>query len=542
MAKKKRGKAVARRIERAVAALKLTPEAVAGSRRLRKRKKAAVAPPTTAKAIFAPMERPPWIPKDVPKMAMDDAISQSTGWAVGQFNSIFAEGLAFLGYPLLAELAQRAEYRRGVETLATDMTRKGIKVKATSTDEDADEKADRVKMLEAMLKRLQIMTVLKKAVELDGFFGRGHVYLDTDDTDDRDELQTPLGTASLDDEVSKAKVSPEHALKALRAIEPVWTYPLGYNTNDPLRSDWYKPQIWQVMAKPIHEHRLLTIVSREVPDLLKPAYSFGGLSLTQMAKPYVDNWLNTRQAVADIIESFSVFVLATDLQALLASAADGEQLDARIEMFLNHKNNQGLMVVNKDKEEFSNISAPLSSLDALQAQVQEHMAAVFAIPIVKLFGIQPTGLNASSDGEIRMYYDWVHSQQELVLDDPIRRILGFAQLSLFGEVDPDITFEFVRLWEMDDVQASQVRKTDAETGQILIEGGVISPEEERKRIGEDPDTLYPGLDVDDMPEPPQEEEPGEGDFPAPAPGGAAPGGGPADDRPKNAPPAQKKAA
>ncbi|MGF6605041.1 hypothetical protein P3T23_009802, partial [Paraburkholderia sp. GAS448] len=47
--------------------------------------------------------------------------------------------------------------------------------------------------------------------------------------------------------------------------------------------------------------------------MLKPAYAFGCLSLSQIAKPYVDNWLRTRQSVSDLLHSFSTMVLKTNL-------------------------------------------------------------------------------------------------------------------------------------------------------------------------------------------------------------------------------------
>ena len=50
-----------------------------------------------------------------------------------------------------------------------------------------------------------------------------------------------------------------------------------------------------------------------------PAYAFGGLSMTQMMKPYVDNWLQTRQSVNDIIQNFSTSVLKTDMGTLTES-------------------------------------------------------------------------------------------------------------------------------------------------------------------------------------------------------------------------------
>ena len=58
------------------------------------------------------------------------------------------------------------------------------------------------------------------------------------------------------------------------------------------------------MSQEFHASRLLTIIPFPVSDLLKPAYSFGGVPLIQMGKPYVDNWLNARQAVADILQGY----------------------------------------------------------------------------------------------------------------------------------------------------------------------------------------------------------------------------------------------
>src|SRR6202043_2202891 len=122
-------------------------------------------------------------------------------------------------------------------------------------------------------------------------------------------------------------------LEGFRVIEPVWCYPTNYNSNNPLRDDWYRPDMWYVLGVQTHRSRLLRFVSREVPDILKPAYSFGGLSLSQMGKPYVDNWLRTRQSVADLIHAFSVFVLHSSLSTSLQDG--GEEFFKRLEMFMN---------------------------------------------------------------------------------------------------------------------------------------------------------------------------------------------------------------
>jgi phage-related protein (TIGR01555 family) len=451
--------------------------------------------------LFSITKPPPGVvPEGAATLGMDSCISSSINWATGAFGSAFAEGQLFLGYSYLAELAQRPEYRVITETIATEMTRKWIKVQATG-DED---KTEKVKQLESELERLKVREAFKKCVELDGFFGRGHLYLDTGKTDERDELKTPIGDGYND--ISKVKIK-KGDFKRLMAIEPVWTYPTNYNSADPLMPNWYKPEMWFVMGKEVHASRLLTFIGREVPDLLKPAYSFGGLSMSQMAKPYVDNFLRTRQSVSDLVHAFTVFALMTDMQSSL-SGGNGDDIFSRAELFNRLRDNKGLMLLNKDSEDLKNISAPLSTLDNLQAQSQEQIASVSGIPLVKLTGISPAGLNASSEGEIRVFYDKIAAYQEAFFDANLKRVFGIAQLSLWGKIDPDLSYSFVELWELDKKEKAEVKKIEAETGAIYVESGTIDQSEERKRIASDPETPYPGLDPDELPDLKEEEAEG----------------------------------
>jgi hypothetical protein len=323
---------------------------------------------------------PPGIEK-VSGNAADESIASIkavSGWAKDDWNqlagtglaisSIFAEGLEFPGYPFLSALAQRPEYRAMVEITATQMTRKWIQLR--STDSEDEEKAKKIADLEKELDRLQARDCFRRAAMLDGYFGRSHLYIDTGDTNSPEELKTSLGNGRDAMSKQKFKKNKKH-IRKLKVVEPVWCYPTSYNASDPLSDNWYTPETWFVMGKEIHASRLLKFSMREVPDLLKPAYSFGGISLSQLAKPYVDNWIRTRQSVADIVHAFSVFVLSSNIAETLQPG--GEQLFQRADLFNLMRDNRGLMLIDKDSELFQNVSAPLGSLDALQAQTQEHM-------------------------------------------------------------------------------------------------------------------------------------------------------------------------
>lgn len=512
--------------------LKVGWQAVAAARAAMSRREALPDP-------FALPPAPDWVPRaqtmatdsDL-KYAQDSAVG--VAWAAQVVSATFNEGLQFLGYPYLAQLAQRPEYRVISETWAEELTRKWLRFETvTREDDEVDgvpespepdpltgeipeqdllgetdpepeaDKTQRIQELKDEFERLGIQEAFRRIAVQDGFFGRAHLYLDTGDTDNREELRTPIGDGQ--NGITEAKIT-KGGLKRVLPVEAVWVYPTTYDSVDPLKPDWYKPTHWFVMGKELHASRLLTFVGREVPDMLKPAYSFGGLSRSQMAKPYVDNWLQTRQSVNEIIHSFVVWGLKTNLSESLTPG--GEELFQRLALFNIVRDNRGAFVIDKETEEFFNVQASLGSLDALQAQAQEHMASVSRIPIVKLLGIQPAGLNASSEGEIRTFYDSVAAYQNTFFTPNLRRVMHFVMMSLWGEVDHDITFAWEPLWSLDEKAEAELRKTQADTGAVLVEGGVISQAEERRRIATDPSSPYADINVNEMPDLLQEESEG----------------------------------
>ncbi|CAK8736326.1 hypothetical protein SODG_000038 [Sodalis praecaptivus] len=274
----------------------------------------------------------------------------------------------------------------------------------------------------------------------------------------------------------------------------MWTYPGMYNADNPLSDDFYQPTEWYVMGKTVHASRLLNFVSRPVPDMLKAAYNFGGLSLTQMAEPYVNNWLRTRDSVGDTLHTFSLSGIKTKLGTALQGKCDPGYL-LRAELFNQTRDNRGLLILDKQEEDFFQVNTPLSGLDTLQAQAQEHMFFVSGIPSVKFAGLSPTGLNASSEGEIRVFYDTISALQEKLFRKPLKRVLDIIQLSEFGDIDPDITFEFEPLHELTREQLATLRKTEAETDQIYAGVGAVTNNEVREKLAADPDSPYSRLDL-----------------------------------------------
>jgi phage-related protein (TIGR01555 family) len=433
--------------------------------------------PLTAADIF---KRPEPMPGVLPAgIAMDSAnfppVGAMTQWAGG---AIYHEGLAFMGYPLLAELAQRVEYRHIASIWAEHATRKWIELKGP--DED------KLKQLDQFLTDLNLKAIIRECVEYDCLMGRCQIFLDCDDYDRPEELKTPL-------KVDPRKVNKKRPLKRLKVVEPMWSYPGPYDSTNPLAPTFYRPQEWYVMGNTIHESRLLTIVGTEMPDMLKPAYAFGGMSMTQSCKPYVDNWLRARQSGSDLLNAFSTMVFKTEMDDLLTGGS-AATVNQRMNIFNRHRSNRGTFVVGQN-EELTNVAVPLSGVPDMTSQSQEQMASSARIPLSILLQVTPTGLNASSEGETRSFYADVNAYDEKVLRSPVQRVIELAQLSLWDEIDPEITFIFPPLWEMTAKESAEINKLEAETDKAYTDAGIVSAEEARERISQDETNLYHGVDL-----------------------------------------------
>lgn len=396
-------------------------------------------------------------PSQIATDAAPNTMVDMTNWAITQAApqpSWVADGIGFLGYPTLAQMAQRAEFRKPCDVIAREATREWITL--TSTPQEAgtalspsipEDKTTRLHALKAEIKRLNIRDIIHQQVLDSLLYGIGHIWLDIKDTPKTifgQNIPLPLTPNGVK----------KGSLSSLKIIEPVWTTPNSYNADSPLRDDYYRPQNWWVQGCLIHKDRLLSMIPYGVSDLFKPAFNFGGMSLTQQLRPYVHNFLRTRNSVSNITANFSKLVLKTDMAGLMATgendiADPATSITGRASFMQQISEGQDVIIADHQSEDISIIATPLTGLADLQAHAMEAMASIPGIPLVKLFGITPNGLNASSEGEIRVFYDEIAAFQEAHMRPILTKLLTLAQLNLWGATDPTLDFQFNPLWQLD---------------------------------------------------------------------------------------------
>lgn len=433
------------------------------------------------------LEPPKLHPAVVPK-GKKTPIAQDSAGTYEYANQFIGSGPefypSFLGYPLLAIMSQSSDYRAVAETTASSMTREWGKVKSRDDGENDEDKSDIVSKINQAMEDLNVRDHFRKHIENEMIFGRSQIFLDIKGHEDKTDLPLLIAQESIK----------KDSLNGFAVIEPIWSTPSAYNSTDPTKPDYFVPEKWYVLGKEIHADRLLTLVMRPVSDILKPAYNFSGLSMLQLMKPYVERWQRTTDSISDLIHSFSLTGLATDMEDVLSNNGCNNGIITRAMLFSKIKDNRGLMMTDKNKEEFFQFNTPLSGLDALQRQSQEHMAAPSHTPLVILLGLTPSGLNASSEGEIRVYYDYIASLQNSHILPQLKKLIDIIQLHLFGEIHKGIYFEFAPLYQLDDKELAEVNRINAETDEKYIQNGVTDGEEVRQRLATDEKSPYNFID------------------------------------------------
>lgn len=405
-------------------------------------------------------------------------------------NAMYAgtEYSGFRGYPALAAMSQQVEYSNMHNVFADEMTRNWIEVKSRK-EGDHDPAIDE---MERALEKYDVKRLMHEAVRQDSMFGVAHIFIDTGAIGD--ELSKPLF-------LDPRKIS-KGSLKAFRVVDPTWVYPALYNTRRPLQKGFYKPQAWFVMGDTVDESRFMDIVSRPVPDILKPSYNFGGLSLTQLMEDYVTDWRDAKKNVIKILRTLRMRALKTDMDARLQEPG---QFDKRIKLFTQYQDNFGIWALDT-QEDLLHMQTSLSDLSNLLSNYQDQLCMPARITNLKLLGNAPAGLNASGDSELATWHETVSGYQDGEMRRPLENIFKLIQLSEFGAINDDIYFEFKPLDEISEKERAEINEIKVRTVTTASDAQLVNSEEGRDALKSIEGAGFEGLDGDYEPEEDEESE------------------------------------
>lgn len=149
-----------------------------------------------------------------------------------------------------------------------------------------------------------------------------------------------------------------------------------------------------------------------------------------------------------------------------------EGLISSFEMMREFQVNEGLTLLDKN-DTYQSTAYSFAGLSDMLLQFGQQLSGSGTIPLVRLFGQSPAGLNSTGESDMRNYYDGINARQETTLRQPVDLILRVAWRSTHGDAAPkDLAFTFKPLWQMTAMDKAQNAKTNAETVIGAYEAGL----------------------------------------------------------------------
>lgn len=327
-----------------------------------------------------------------------------------------------------------------IDLIAQDMTRQGVTFVA-----DNPEVIDEIN---TVLDDYLIWDDLCRSIKWARLFG-GAVAIMMIDGDD---LSQPLTTVK------------KGSFRGLYVLDR-WQLNQGSEVINDLGPNFGKPVYYQVIDsqtgldignKKIHHSRILRFEGRDLPYYLRQAYDGWGASVLESIYPQIKAYDLASSSAAQLIsKSYLRYYKVKGLRQILTNSVAREGFLKQMDHTRMFQNIEGL-TLGDSEDDFQTFSYSFAGLADILMQFGQQVSGGLGIPLVRLFGQSPAGMNATGESDIRNYYDNIKSQQDTMLRSNLKRLLRVIYISVTGrEPTNEFSFEFKPLWQMSDEQRAQ---------------------------------------------------------------------------------------
>ncbi len=211
----------------------------------------------------------------------------------------------------------------------------------------------------------------------------------------------------------------------------------------------------------IHHSRLIWFRGATEPDNL----SAGQSVLQHCYQPIIDAEVIMAHTQALVGEAKLDVIKVRDLASTLSTESGVQRLQRRYNEGLSLKSILGVTLIDSGSEEWDRKQVNFAHLPELIQQRLEIVAAAARMPVTKLLGQSPGGLNTTGEGDLRNYYDMISGRQETGLRSALERLDTLLLAHAGADIAPH-AYDWNPLYQLDEVQAAEAALKRAQAKQI----------------------------------------------------------------------------
>ena len=324
--------------------------------------------------------------------------------------------------------------------------------------------ADQITLIEAEEQRLDIRRKVLQAKVAARLFGGAALLIGTGEVD--------VGQPLNPERIKKGGIRYVTFLHK-RHLAP------GEIETDPESPQFDQPKSWQLVTATknqpvIHPSRLVRFIGTEQPDRGLSNQNPGwGDPVLQGVLDAVRNMDATAGNIASLV--FEAKVDTIGVPNFMMNVGNAEYRQKIIERFQLAEMGKGIngTLMHDTEETLGQKSASFASLPDVLDRFMQLASGAADIPMTRLLGQSPAGMNATGDGDMRNYYDRVEAMQTLEVG-PALDILDECMLrSALGSRPEEVHYTWNTLWQMTAKEKAEIGKVQADTVKTLRDTQLI---------------------------------------------------------------------
>lgn len=248
--------------------------------------------------------------------------------------------------------------------------------------------------------------------------------------------------------------------------DPDYGYPKYYTVTDPAGGGSVK----------IHHSSVIRFTGNTLPFWEEIAEMQWGASVVESIFDELRKRDNVSWNIAQLTFMANIRVLKMQDLGQLLAATDNEsqaELLRTLEAQNMLLNNMGMQVMDA-ADGLETHQYTFGGLADCYQQFIMDISGAAEIPVTRLFGRSPSGLNATGESDLQNYYDMIAEKQESYLRPILNKVLPPFIISTLGSLPDDFDFEFDPVAEPSDKERADLAKCGTDNVVAAYNAGLIS--------------------------------------------------------------------
>lgn len=229
-------------------------------------------------------------------------------------------------------------------------------------------------------------------------------------------------------------------------------------------------------GRKVHHSRCLRMVGIEMPYNQKIQENLWGISVLERLYDRMIAFDSATTGAAQLVyKAYIRTYKIKNLRQIIAAGGDAlSGLVGYTEMMRRFQGQEGITLLDAEDEFEAMQHAAFAGLSDALLQFGQQLSGALQIPLVRLFGQSPAGLNSTGESDLRMYYDGILSQQNRVLKVPMTRIYRAVAQSEGIRLPSGFGIRFKNLWQLQEKEKAEIAEIISRTITAAEDGGIIS--------------------------------------------------------------------